>query len=84
MSRVFEALTKAGHEKEYRAENTPKESEENVQQVLSADDKTFPIPDWASDSNGVDRDTSATVPKFTAELTSSWRERIQELFFGWD
>ena len=84
MSRVFEALTKAGHEKERQAENRPKEPEDDIHQALASDDKPFPIPEWAGNSNGIDHDISVTATKSTAEFTSSWRERIEELFFGWD
>lgn len=77
MSRVFEALTKASHERARQSENAPSEPEI----ILS---ESLPLkPDWSLGHNGIDHPKSVTLPR-PMIAPKSWRERIEELFFGWD
>ena len=79
MSRVFEALTKARKEREGKSVETVVEAE------VKAIDNGSVDHDWSLGVNG--RDSSARVavslPK-SAYSPKTWRERIEELFFGWD
>lgn len=77
MSRVFEALTKASHERARQSENAPSEPEI----ILS---ESLPLkPDWSLGHNGIDHPKSVTLPR-PMIAPKSWRERLEELFFGWD
>ncbi len=83
MSRVFEALTKAGHEKERQADS---ETIEPGQSTVpeSAPLASAPVDlEWPISGNGHDRQVPASLPKSTF-VPSSWREKIEELLFGWD
>lgn len=84
MSRVFEALSKASHERKRQAENTTKEPEQRVHEALSADDQFSSTPDPAVSHNGIDHPISLAASPTSPVAAASWRERIEELFFGWD
>ena len=84
MSRVFEALTKASHEKQQPTEGVPEggvheEKEESLVEGPSVGS------DWSlgHNGNGNDRATPAALPRVSV-TPKSWRERVEELFFGWD
>jgi protein-tyrosine kinase len=75
MSRVFEALTKASHEREQQAGKISAEPEIVPLENLRANH------DWSLGANGVDRPKLVPLP---SSAPKTWRERIEELFFGWD
>ena len=82
MSRVFEALTKANHEKVRQAETALEEaplvaSDRASSEILWSDREGEPI------TNG----HAHVMPLVTARRSSesrSWREKLEELCFGWD
>jgi non-specific protein-tyrosine kinase len=82
MSRVFEALSKASHERERQAESSVKDDVYAVPEpALLAD--PAPKSDWVAEPNGKFDDDSVHLPKALG-APQTWRERLQELFFGWD
>src|SRR5262245_29170876 len=87
MSRVFEALTKAGREKERPSETAVSQTldigNEAVAQAEEPVLKTSfsPMPELSIGRNGTSKE--APLPK-AVKNDKTWRERIEELFFGWD
>src|SRR5215475_1850522 len=86
MSRVFEALTRASHEKERTVESAVKEIEQNAE--LSEHRAAESLPSSPSSAvllanqNGQSHEWTALPPKPSSP--KPWRERIEELVFGWD
>jgi len=82
MSRVFEALTKASHE---RGRTSEKSSNEPVVEVAEAvlTEHEPASPAWSLGQNGIEH-AMPVAPARVAMPQKSWRERIEELFFGWD
>jgi capsular exopolysaccharide synthesis family protein len=89
MSRVFEALTKAGADRQLATEWAA----ENGGSIVSAEppvtekslnyDPYFGTNGKASSVNGTEREAYQWFPGATSG-DKSWRERIEEWFFGWD
>jgi protein-tyrosine kinase len=85
MSRVFEALTRAGEEKQRESEWT----EEKIGGTLAAEalvEVKRPTPDpyfTAIKANGTGSEAHDLFPGVT-NGQKSWRERIEEWLFGWD
>ena len=90
MSRVFEALTKAGREKDRLTEIPAKElGHDDDQAAHEANDtpllETIPsVPEWSIGRNGKSKEVPISLPRLTAPVSKSWSERMEELFFGWD
>jgi protein-tyrosine kinase len=82
MSRVFEALTKASHERERQIEKAPKEPNADVGKIIASENAAV-TPDWSLGHNGTEHIAPVVLPK-TSFVPKSWRERVEELFFGWD
>jgi protein-tyrosine kinase len=89
MSRVFEALTRAGEEKQRQGE-WPAESIENALPAETVIDEKLPTSNHYSMANGSMARVNGTVSE-THELFprvtnghKSWRDRIEEWLFGWD
>jgi protein-tyrosine kinase len=84
MSRVFEALTKASHERERQSEAVVKDLDHDAKESISSDE-LLSEPDWSVNHkhNGADHAVPLSAPKGPI-INNSWRERIEELFFGWD
>src|SRR5687767_8912182 len=83
MSRVFEALSKASHERNLQPENATKDPEPHIHEALSSDDEFSSTPAPSFGHNGVDHSISL-ASRTSPVAVASWRERIEELFFGWD
>lgn len=80
MSRVFEALNKASEEKQRQAEKIPETIKQATEAFAERDGQG--ATQWQWEANGKDFNPSVAG---TANGTSkSWRERFEELFFGWD
>ena len=82
MSRVFEALKKAGEEKKQNVAAPNNNFSEIIQE-------TIPIDTHVGKANGrIEENGKAHngVRAFPSNVTTakSWRERVEELFFGWD
>ena len=87
MSRVFEALVKASEEKQSHARGSGRGSESLFRNAARPVNPTPVIVQPNLDGSVVANDRRNDLPyvQFTATNKSkSWRERIQELFFGWD
>lgn len=82
MSRVFEALTKASHERDRQAERPMKDSVYAAHDAAVVED-ALPKSEWPAEHNGKYHDDRAYLPK-SIGAPQTWRERLQELFFGWD
>jgi len=82
MSRVFEALSKASEEKKQRGKNTISLAENNVSKIehtqVDHPNAVLPIGDIAN------RKESMALPPSSTNGHKSWRERLEEFFFGWD
>lgn len=77
MSRVFEALTKASQERERQPGKEVKEPEAESAAIA-------PItPNWSLGENGA-ASREPPLPIRASFAPKTWRERIEELFFGWD
>jgi len=85
MSRVFEALTKASHERERQVDSATKEQGHAVE-ATPVVEKSAPRIEWPAELNGKHRDATLSVPSVPTVLSGpkTWRERLEELFFGWD
>jgi capsular exopolysaccharide synthesis family protein len=98
MSRVFEALSKANEAKKHQiVEALTKASEDekyrNDRAFAPAGNRTIKSDDvveiveanqpWSIPRNGHERDVSE-LPIRVGNGQKSWRERIEELLFGWD
>ena len=87
MSRVFEALSKASADKNRQAEMVPKPVPLEVFSGIPQVNGNGPSPARRAESNAKFHDNPVAVvpPASTSSPASkSWRERIEELFFGWD
>jgi capsular exopolysaccharide synthesis family protein len=80
MSRVFEALTKADLEQK-----------RHIEPVFDAGEAVPPVyvdngqvQGWQLGSNGKERRDTGSLPAVRDGGGKSWRERMEELFFGWD
>jgi len=82
MSRVFEALTKASHDRERQPESPLKDSVYTEHQAAVVEGG-LPKSDWLAQHKVNYDDDSVHLPK-TIGAPQTWRERLQELFFGWD
>jgi protein-tyrosine kinase len=89
MSRVFEALAKATEQKQTQANgslgelgNSSADSAQVCESVHILDILDEPKANRSAAANGHQRDFP-TAP-LTANAGKSWRERIEELLFGWD
>lgn len=89
MSRVFEALAKATEQKQTQANgslgelgNPSADSAQVGESVHILDILDEPKANGSAAANGHQRDFP-TAP-LTANAGKSWRERIEELLFGWD
>jgi capsular exopolysaccharide synthesis family protein len=82
MSRVFEALIKANHEREQQSEKVSEELGPDIDDSIPVESLT-PSPNWSLGHNGIEHPTPVTLPK-SSYAPKSWRERIEELLFGWD
>jgi capsular exopolysaccharide family len=78
MSRVFEALLKAGQEKTLQPEGIA----EIIKETPSIE-KTQATPEIHLGLNGKTHNAQLAVPSVDP-TGNTWRERVQELFFGWD
>jgi protein-tyrosine kinase len=82
MSRVFEALTKANHEKERQVESEMTDLGQDTNEggaLESASSNT----EWSIGRNGHKHEALAPLPR-SSFGSRSWREKIEELVFGWD
>jgi protein-tyrosine kinase len=81
MSRVFEALTKASHEHGRQSEKSSNEPIIEVAEIVSTEHAPS-TPSWSLGQNGFEHPVPVSPPVPMPQ--KSWRERIEELFFGWD
>ena len=86
MSRVFEALTKAGREKERLSENWLPTTDMGNEAFSDAEElapeaSLSLVPELSIGRNGTSKELP--LPK-AVKSDKTWRERIEELFFGWD
>jgi protein-tyrosine kinase len=82
MSRVFEALTRASHERERQSESMPRGL--GLKERVSSDEISLePDRPVNNNGNGVEHAAPLTAARDRV-VTNSWRERIEEFFFGWD
>jgi protein-tyrosine kinase len=89
MSRVFEALARAGEEKHGQVQR-PAEEIENALLTATPGDGKKPIPEQQlapngpiSQTNGRAHQTHELYPE-VANGEKSWREKIEEWLLGWD
>jgi len=83
MSRVFEALTKASHEREREGDAPSKEAGPVIDEGLALD-RVAPDAHWSvGHHNGHPHPVAAPLPR-SPIVSKSWRERFEELIFGWD
>ena len=83
MSRVFDALTKAGEQKRnYGADATELRPHRTVEEISHHPSSALGQANLAS------KDQVIELPRYTAHRvapdTKLWRERLEEWFFGWD
>jgi capsular exopolysaccharide synthesis family protein len=83
MSRVFEALNKATQEKKQPLEPQaqPEVSGPALATELENHHEQF---EWGLNGNGKVAEIPFSLPPIHTNGHKSWRERIEELFFGWD
>jgi protein-tyrosine kinase len=82
MSRVFEALTKANHEKERQVESEMTDLGQDTNEggaLESASSNT----EWSIGRNGHQDEAPAPLPR-SSFGSRSWREKVEDLVFGWD
>jgi len=81
MSRVFEALTKASNERE--RQDLPSEVADQISEESLVLDSVVPDAEWrVGQQNGHHHPVVAPLPR--PVVSKSWRERFEELLFGWD
>jgi capsular exopolysaccharide synthesis family protein len=81
MSRVFEALVKAGDEK-HRKGPEPEAAAEGFMELTTLAHTKESDQSWRIGENGKSSNGTHRLP--SVSTTKSWRERIEELLFGWD
>jgi protein-tyrosine kinase len=81
MSRVFEALSKASEEKNREPEPNGNDSGKGNDGSKGRDEAA--VTEWHLGRNGHDQE-AATSPIISTNGRRSWRERFEELVFGWD
>ena len=87
MSRVFEALTKAGEEKHGQVQRPVEQIESTL--LTAPGEGKGPIPEQHFGSNGTLSRTNGKVHEIhesCSEITNgkkSWLEKIEEWLFGW-
>jgi protein-tyrosine kinase len=82
MSRVFEALTKASQERERKAESSNNDLVHATYQTVPTDGG-IQKPDFPSERRSKVDLARMSLPKSVGS-PKSWRERMEEMFFGWD
>ena len=82
MSRVFEALTKASQERERRADSSNNDLVHAIPDTVPADGGSQKT-DFPSERRRKTEEVRVSLPKSVGS-PKSWRERLEELFFGWD
>ena len=82
MSRVFEALTKASQERERQAESSNNDLVHAIPETVPAD-SVFQKANFPSERRSKADEVRVSLPK-SVGTPKSWRERLEELFFGWD
>ncbi len=86
MSRVFEALNKASEEKQRQSEKIPETTKQAGEDFAEPSGFVEPNSDgdaqWRWAANG--QELKRSLPVATNGTAKSWRERLEELFFGWD
>jgi capsular exopolysaccharide synthesis family protein len=83
MSRVFEALTKAAEEKQYQAAESSSDKDGSQGNDHFSNRHQVSAREWDFERNGNEREVTG-LPITSLEEKRSWRERIEELVFGWD
>src|SRR5918994_1740261 len=89
MSRVFEALARAGGEKQWQVERSVEEIQSADTAEAPRDEKTqmsgpqFEANSTVGKANGTDPHSHGLNPQ-VANGNKPWRERIEEWLFGWD
>jgi protein-tyrosine kinase len=84
MSRVFEALTKASYEKQQPTEVVTDGGDSEEKDPSSVESPSL-NSEWSLGHNGNGKER--TIPDASPRISvasKSWRERVEELFFGWD
>ena len=87
MSRVFEALTKASHEKERQPEAEANAADSDADEGAVMESVPLSTADWSITPNGHNNGYNHEIPGPLLGSTNgsrSWREKIEELVFGWD
>jgi capsular exopolysaccharide synthesis family protein len=82
MSRVFDALTKAGEQKRHSAAEVA-----GIPSLGAIDEMADHQDDFRSQANGTANGRVVEIPyppRDPIADTKSWRERLEEWFFGWD
>src|SRR6185503_12079144 len=82
MSRVFEALKKAGEEKRQQPETLVEEVRDLIHETATIGSNQVNRK-WQLGENGKAHNALRAFPSLTP-TAKSWRERMEELFFGWD
>jgi protein-tyrosine kinase len=82
MSRVFEALNKASNEKKRRDERTSENLEQVVPRAVLVGNGAE-VHDSHPEQNGKQFDHPISIP-VGKNGNRSWREKLEELVFGWD
>jgi len=82
MSRVFEALTKASRERGGHGDSHVNDSASKGLET-AIEEGVFTEIDWPVDRRGDSDDHRVQVSK-PRGAPQTWRERLEELFFGWD
>jgi len=83
MSRVFEALTKASHERQGYTDAPANDVACQGSEAAIVDD-ALSKRDWAAAGRNVALDDDRLHLPKTLGAPQRWRERLEELFFGWD
>jgi len=96
MSRVFEALTKASHEKEHGAASGAAQETaagpaepliipvEGRPEIPISSNSVASEPQWEIERNGKADGQAGGLIARPGAAPRTWRERLEELLFGWD
>ena len=82
MSRVFEALTKASQDRDREVDTLAGKSVYADTDLTSLEKRPSRL-DLSQDQNLCGKEDRLQLPK-SANVPQTWRERLEELFFGWD